>query len=119
MDKLKSLNKDAKIICITPLQRADFIYLGGVRNNVSGSYKYKAGQSLAGFAGAIKTISKYQKIEILDLYNEDSLKMSNLVKYKRLKDPQTGAYKKYSYPRLRCHSFQSFNKRISIYFGCN
>ena len=32
------------------------------------------------------------------MYNEGSLRISNLVKYKRLKDPQTGAYKNYSYP---------------------
>ena len=98
MDKLKCLNKDAKIILITPLQRADFVYVGGMTNNAWGSYKDKAGQSLAGFADAIKTISKYEKVELLDLYNESSLKISNLVKYKRLKDPQTGAYKNYSYP---------------------
>ncbi len=98
MDKLKSLNAAAKIILITPLQRTDFIYFGDMRNNAWGSYKDKAGQSLAGFAAAIKTISKYEKVELLDLYNEGSLKISNLVKYKRLKDPQTGAYKNYSYP---------------------
>jgi len=98
MDKLKSLNKNAKIILITPLQRADFVYVEGSTNNAWGSYKDKAGQSLAGFADAIKTISKYEKVELLDLYNESSLKISNLVKYKRLKDPRTGAYKNYSYP---------------------
>ena len=98
MDKIKSLNPAAKIICITPLQRADFIYFEDMRNNAWGSYKDKNGQSLAGFADAIKNISKYQKVELLDLYNESSLQISNLVKYKRLKDPQTGAYKNYSYP---------------------
>lgn len=32
------------------------------------------------------------------LYNKSGIIQKNLVKYKRLKDPQTGAYKNYRYP---------------------
>ena len=98
LDKLKSLNPAAKIICITPLQRTDFVFFGDGRNNAWGSYKDKAEQSLAGFAEAIKTISKVENAILLDLYNESSLSIDKLVKFKRLKDPQTGVYKNSLYP---------------------
>ncbi len=42
-NKIKSLNADAKIILITPMQRTDFVYLTDKHNNAYGSYKEKAG----------------------------------------------------------------------------
>jgi len=97
-DKLKSLNPSARIILITPMQRTDFVYVSDMKNNAWGSYKEKAGQTLASFAEAIAVICKYEHFELVDLYHETSMKIENLVKYKRLKDPQTGAYKNYTYP---------------------
>lgn len=41
IDKLRNLNKDAKIILITPMQRADFVYIADMKNNAYGSYKKK------------------------------------------------------------------------------
>ena len=41
IDKLKSLNANAKIILITPLQRGDFVYISNAKNNAIGSYKPK------------------------------------------------------------------------------
>jgi lysophospholipase L1-like esterase len=98
IDKLRSLNKDAKIILITPMQRVDFVYIANMKNNAYGSYKAKNGQFLAQFAEAINTIGKYENISVVDLYNNKHLKMKNLVKYKRLKDPQNSVYTNYPYP---------------------
>jgi len=98
IDKIRSLNKEAKIILITPMQRADFVYIADMKNNAYGSYKEKNGQSLAQFADAIETIGKLEHFNVVDLYNKSGMKAGNLVKYKRLKDPQTGNYKNYSYP---------------------
>lgn len=98
INKLRTLNNDAKIILITPMQRADFVYLANMKNNAWGSYKEKNGQSLAQFAGAIKAIGEYENFTVVDLYNKKGMALKNLVKYKRLKDPQTGVYKNYPYP---------------------
>src|SRR5438105_13597739 len=61
INKLRSLNKDAKIILITPMQRVDFVSIGDMKNNAWGSYKEKNGQSLSQFAEAINTIGKYEQ----------------------------------------------------------
>jgi lysophospholipase L1-like esterase len=98
INKLRSLNRNAKIILITPMQRADFVSMGDMKNNAWGSYKEKNGQSLAQVADAVLAIGKYEHFELVDLYNKSGMTLENLVKYKRLKDPQTGVYKNYQYP---------------------
>lgn len=98
INKLKQLNKRAKIVLITPMQRGDFVYLGNFKNNAYGSWKEKNGQSLAQFAEAINAIGKFEKIAVVDLYNSSGMELNNMVKYKRLKDPETGTYKDYEYP---------------------
>lgn len=98
INKLRSLNKEAKIILITPMPRVDFVYIANMKNNAYGSYKDKKGQTLAQFAEAIRIIAKYENISVVDLYNNKRLKLKKLVKFKRLKDPQTGTYKNYKYP---------------------
>lgn len=98
INKLRSLNKDARIILITPMQRADFVYINDIKNNAWGSYKEKNSQTLASFAAAIKSIAAYEHFDVIDLYNEKGMRLKQLVNYKRLKDPQTGAYKNYPYP---------------------
>lgn len=99
INKLRGLNKNAKIILITPLQRSDFVYTNDFKNNAYGSYKEKNGQSLAQFAEAINTIGKHEKYTVIDLYNKSGITQENLVKFKRLKDPSTvGAYKNFVYP---------------------
>ena len=98
INKLRSLNKDAKIILITPMQRLDFVYIADMKNNAYGSYKEKKGQLLSQFADAINTIGKFEHLDVVDLYNKKQLKLDKLVKFKRLKDPQTGVYKEYKYP---------------------
>lgn len=97
-DKLRSLNDNAKIILITPMQRADFVYVNDMKNNAYGSYKEKNGQTLAQFADAINAIGKYEHYEVVDLYNKNEMTLDKLVKYKRLKDPKTGVYRNYPYP---------------------
>ena len=97
-NKLRSLNNNATIILITPMQRADFIYINDMKNNAYGSYKVKDGQSLEQFARAIDSIGNFEHFEVIDLYHNKEMKLKNLVKYKRLKDPKSGAYKNYSYP---------------------
>jgi lysophospholipase L1-like esterase len=100
INKLRSLNADAKIILITPMQRVDFVYIANMKNNAYGSYKDKNGQSLAQFAEAIIAIGKLEKCKVVDLYNKSGITLNNMVKYKRLKDPLTGAYKNYPYPEF-------------------
>ncbi|WP_420148310.1 SGNH/GDSL hydrolase family protein [Spirosoma sp.] len=100
VDKLRSLNPDAKILLITPMQRVDFVYLNNFKNNAFGSYKPKNGQNLEAFANAIDSIGRYEKVPVVDLYHLKSLGHKKLVKFKRLKDPQTGTYTNYRYPKF-------------------
>jgi lysophospholipase L1-like esterase len=98
INKLRSLNPNAKIILITPLQRVDFVYINDMKNNAFGSYKEKNGQSLSQFADAIRNIGDFEHFGVVDLYHTKKLGLPKLVKYKRLKDPTTGQYKNYTYP---------------------
>jgi lysophospholipase L1-like esterase len=98
VDKLRSLNSNAKIILITPMQRSDFVYIADKKNNAYGSYKDKNGQSLAQFVDAVNAIGKLEHFEVVDLYNKSGMTVKKLVKFKRLKDPATGEYKDYKYP---------------------
>lgn len=100
INKLRSLNKDARIILITPMQRVDFVYINDMKNNAWGSYKDKNGQSLEAFATAIKAIAKYEHFDCIDLYHTKGMGLKNLVNYKRLKEPNTGMYKNYPYPKF-------------------
>ncbi len=98
INKLRSLNNKAAIILITPMQRTDFVYINSAKNNAYGSYKDKNEQSLAAFAEAIHAIGTYEKLPVVDLYNSSGMTLENLVKFKRLKNPATGAYQNYPYP---------------------
>ena len=98
IDKLRNLNPTARIILITPMQRADFVYLTNFKNNAYGSYKPKNGQTLEAFAQAIDSIGRFEQVPVVDLYHTNGLAVKKLVKFKRLKDPQTGDYRNYSYP---------------------
>jgi len=98
INKIKDLNSRAKIILITPMQRADFVYINDAHNNAWGSYRQKNGQSLAQFAEAIKAIGQLEHYQVIDLYGNERLALDKLIKYKRLKNPQSGEYKNYVYP---------------------
>jgi lysophospholipase L1-like esterase len=100
INKLHNLNDQAKIILITPMQRVDFVYINNFKNNAFGSYKEKAGQKLEQFADAVNAIGKYEHCAVVDLYHKKGMSHENLVKYKRLKDPQTGSYRNYAYPKF-------------------
>lgn len=100
-DKLKNLNKKARIILITPMQRGDFVYINGFRNNAFSSDKLKNGQSLEQVCNAVIEIGKLEKMPVVDLYHESGMTLENMVKFKRLKDPQTGLYKNYTYPEYK------------------
>ncbi len=97
-DKLKQLNKKARIILITPMQRGDFVYINSAKNNAYGSYKTKKEQNLEQFANAIVEIGKVEKLPVVDLYHDSGINLENMVNFKRLKDPQTGQYQNYTYP---------------------
>jgi lysophospholipase L1-like esterase len=98
INKIRNLNPEAKIILITPMQRSDFVYISNPKNNAYGSYKEKDGQRLEQFADAVDSIAGYEHIKVVDLYHKEGMSVKDLVKYKRLKDPQTGLYKNYPYP---------------------
>lgn len=98
INKLHTLNPEAKIILITPMQRNDFIYLFDHNNNAYGSYKEKNGQTLESVANAVDSIAAVEKIPVVDLYHNSKLDIKKLVNFKRLKDPETGLYKNYKFP---------------------
>lgn len=98
INKIRSLNKDARIILITPLPRTDFVYINNARNNAYGSYKPKAGQTLEEVVNAIRDIGEREHFSVIDLYHDPRFAIPNLVHFKRLKDPQTGVYKDFDYP---------------------
>ncbi len=98
-DKLRHLNKKAKIILITPMQRGDFVYLTNFKNNAYGSYKPKNGQSLEEFADAVVAIGKLEKLAVVDLYHYHGMNSANAVNFKRLRDPDSGEYKNFTYPQ--------------------
>lgn len=100
IDKIHQLNQEAKIILITPMQRSDFVYLLNPTNNAYGSYKTKNGQSLEAFANAVITIGKMENIPVIDLYHDPRLGVKHAVNFKRLKDPRTGKYVNYRYPKF-------------------
>ncbi|WP_254560701.1 SGNH/GDSL hydrolase family protein [Dyadobacter diqingensis] len=96
--KLKQLNKKARIILITPMQRGDFVYINSAKNNAYGSYKPKKEQTLEQFANAIVEIGKLEKFPVVDLYHDSGITLENMVNFKKLKEPQTDHYKNYAYP---------------------
>ncbi|MGC1241518.1 MAG: SGNH/GDSL hydrolase family protein [Chryseosolibacter sp.] len=98
IDKLRQLNPEASIILITPMQRVDFVYIADMKNNAFGSFKEKNGQSLSAFADAIVKIAEHERLAVVDLYHQSGMNHENLVRFKRLKDPNTGEYKDFHYP---------------------
>ncbi|TMI90846.1 MAG: SGNH/GDSL hydrolase family protein [Bacteroidetes bacterium] len=98
INKLRSLNPAARIILVTPMQRTDFVYINGAKNNAYGCYKEKKGQTLEQFANAVDSIAHSEGFDVVDLYHKKGMDIRHLVKFKRLKDPTTGAYKNYRYP---------------------
>jgi len=105
INKVRSLNPDAAIVLITPLQRGDFVYISNAKNNAYGSYKEKAGQTLEQVANAIRNIGEHEHLKVVDLYHDRRLSVPHLVQFKRLRDPQTGAYRNFSYPEYTGVSF--------------
>lgn len=99
INKLHSLNSDAKLILITPMQRSDFVYINNAKNNAYGSYKANTnGQTLEQFANAIDSIAEYEHCKVVDLFHKSGMTQQNLVNFKRLKNPSTGVYENYAYP---------------------
>ncbi len=103
--KIRALNPNAKIILITPLQRGDFVYIADSHNNATGSYNAKNGQQLSQFAAAVNEIGSYEHFKVVDLYNKSGIKVRNVVKFKRVKDPVTGSYKEFKYPAYKGLAF--------------
>ncbi|WP_018629490.1 SGNH/GDSL hydrolase family protein [Niabella aurantiaca] len=98
IDKLRTTSRKARIILITPMKRADFVYLFDQRNHAWGSYKARKGQTLARVAAAVVAVGRAGHTEVIDLYNDRELAEKDLVHFKRLKNPHTGAYQDYTYP---------------------
>lgn len=98
IDNLRKLNPEAKIILITPMKRVDFVYINNYKNNAYGSYRDKNEQSLESFAEAIKAIGEFEGFPVVDLFHQKKMGYPKLIKFKELKDPVTGEYKKYKYP---------------------
>jgi lysophospholipase L1-like esterase len=99
INKIHSLNSDAKIILLTPMQRTDFVDVNDSTSIIYGCYKAnKTGHFLSEYADAIKSIAKAENFKLVDLYNKSGITIQNAVKFRRLRDPKTGVYKNYTYP---------------------
>ncbi|HTJ11758.1 MAG TPA: SGNH/GDSL hydrolase family protein [Dinghuibacter sp.] len=98
VNKIRSLNNSARVVLITPMPRTDFVYINDAHNNAYGSYKPKAGQTLEQVVDAIRDIGRREHFTVIDLYHDHRFALRHLVRFKRLKDPATGAYKDYGYP---------------------
>jgi lysophospholipase L1-like esterase len=98
INKIRSLSPTAPIILMTPMPRADFVYINSYTNNAYGSYKEKDGQTLEQVANAIVDIGRHEGFATVDLYHEKKLAVPHLVHFKRLKDSATGAYRNFTYP---------------------
>lgn len=105
INKLRSLNPQAVIVLITPMKRADFYYINGPANNAYGSQSAKNGQYLESFANTIDSIGRLAQIPVIDLYHDHALPDNKLVKYERLKDPATGQYVNWPYPKSKSIPF--------------
>lgn len=99
VNKIRSLNPNAKIILMTPLQRGDFVYIADKHNNAAGSYQPKNGQMLSQFADEVKKIAAYEHFQVVDLYYRSGITLKNIVKFKRVKDRVTGIYNDLKYPK--------------------
>ncbi|WP_345953810.1 SGNH/GDSL hydrolase family protein [Mucilaginibacter sp. PAMB04168] len=95
---LRKVSPQAQIILLTPMQRADFVYLRNPKNNAWGSYRQKNERWLAEFADAVKEIGRQEDLNVVDLYSKGSLKVKRLVKFKRLRDTVSGRYQNFRYP---------------------
>ena len=98
INKIRKLNPSAKIILITPMQRADFVYLFNANNNAYGSYQPRYNQTLSQFADLVKLIGNYEHYSTIDLYYQSDMTIKNAVKFKRLKDSVSGQYQNIKYP---------------------
>ncbi|HEY4108726.1 SGNH/GDSL hydrolase family protein [Puia sp.] len=99
IDKIRSRSKTAPVILMTPMPRADFVYINNPTNNAYGSYKEKDGQTLEQVAEAIGDIGRHEGFVTVDLYHVRKLAVPHLVHFKRLKDAAAaGAYRNFSYP---------------------
>jgi lysophospholipase L1-like esterase len=98
IDKIRSLSPNAAIILISPMQRGDFVYFRDFKNNAWGSYKEKNGRRLSEYADVVKYIAMTENLPLVDLYHDSGITPKNCVKYKYLKNPQTGLYQNYTWP---------------------
>lgn len=98
INKLRELNPGSRIILITPMQRTDFVYINDPKNNAYGSYNKKNGQSLEQVTDAVDSIGRFEGFDVADLYHKKGMEIKRLVKFKHLKDPQSGQYKNFRYP---------------------
>jgi lysophospholipase L1-like esterase len=82
------------------MQRVDFVYINDYKNSAFGSYRDKNGQELEQFAEATVSIANHEGFPLVDLFKKKGMGHVHLVKFKRLKDPKTGEYRKYKYPEF-------------------
>ncbi|WP_179414559.1 SGNH/GDSL hydrolase family protein [Mucilaginibacter sp. E4BP6] len=98
INKIRSLNSNAIIILITPSQRTDYVDVNNKASFIYGCYKPKDGHYLSEYADVVKSIAKAENFELVDVYYKSGITFKNAVKYRRLRDPKSGAYKNYKYP---------------------
>ncbi len=90
------VNKEAKILVMNPVERADFICVLDTLNQAQGSYAPEADVMLSEVAEAICSCAKEAGLCTLDLYKECGFTQENVIHFKRLK--KDGIYQNLPYP---------------------
>lgn len=97
-DRIRQLNPKATIMVMAPMQRTDFVDINNYQNLMHGGYQKHHGVFVSEIVDLLGAIAKSDGLVFVDLYNKSGMTMENAVKFKRVKDPQTGKYRDYKYP---------------------
>lgn len=94
--RIRSVNKEAEILVLNPVERADFICVLDTLNQAQGSYAPEAGTMLSEVAQAIYTCAGNAGLPAFDLHKACGFTQENVIHFKRLK--RNGVYEKLPYP---------------------
>lgn len=86
--KIRAKAPEARIIMMNPVERGDFVYIGGNGNCATGSYAPKRGIWLRDLSDAIYRCALNNGIEALDLHKESGITPANAVNFKRCWTPE-------------------------------
>lgn len=94
--RVRSVNPEAKLLVLNPVERADFICVLDTLNQAQGSYAPEAGVMLSEVAEAITACAGNAGLSVFDLHEKCGFTQENIIHYKRLK--KDGLYQELPYP---------------------